>query len=177
MEDFSKYLKELSSTKVGKKALFVPDWGPVEVNELKDAEKRLGCTLPSGYRIFLETLGVGSWAEAFIKAPADLYAFDEAVGEMCGFIALADGIEGCGNYVAFNPRDQKIYYCCHDPFGYALLDRSFEGFIKQVAAHWQKTPQTDVSLFYKSLSPFVDATITPVAGKSLSAKPWWEFWK
>jgi len=55
-------------------------------------------------------------ADASVIAPEELHAFDESVGEMCGLIAIAENVDGQGSYVAFNPLDNKLYFCCHDPF-------------------------------------------------------------
>jgi hypothetical protein len=128
--DFVEYLKTCSSKKIGLNNLFVPDSKiAIGDDDVAKAEKMLNCSLPTGYETFLQTLGTGCWADANVTSPNELYAFDESVGEMCGMIPVAENVDECGSYVAFNPRDQQLYFCCHDPFGYALVASSFEEFI------------------------------------------------
>jgi len=189
--DFVQYLKETSSEKVGKQPLFMPGiydegsattWKPLNESEIvsldaiTEAENRLGCTLPAGYRAFMETLGPGIWADAGIPHPDSLYAFEEEVGEMCGFIPLGYNVDGCGNYAAFNPAGDNsdlIYFCCHDPFGFVVASNSFEEWIQTIATKKLNDPKHGLGSFYDSLCSFQE--ISPP--KVNTGRSWWQFWK
>jgi hypothetical protein len=119
----------------------------------------LNCSLPAGYEVFLQTLGTGCWADASVIAPEELHAFDESVGEMCGLIAIAENVDGQGSYVAFNPLDNKLYFCCHDPFGYALIANSFGEFIELITALWMNDPEKGARNYYLSLPSFKEVEL------------------
>ncbi|MDZ4835928.1 MAG: SMI1/KNR4 family protein [Candidatus Melainabacteria bacterium] len=169
--DFAEFLTEHASKKVGNKPLFVPGlydesakyaWIPwkgpsaVRDSEIATAEERLRCTFPAGYRTFVQTVGPGMWADAGIAHPKTLYAFDEDLGSMSGFIALAYNVDGCGNSIAFNGRDssnQQVYFCNHDPFGYAVAAASFEEWMQSVT-HQKLSAPNKMRTFYTSMAPF-----------------------
>lgn len=183
MTEFAQFLTEHATKKVGNKSLFgrekpifVPGlydesakntWtpskqpAPISGNESAVAEERLGCTLPEGYKTFIQTLGPGLWADAGIPHPNSLYAFDEELGEMAGFISLAYNVDGCGNSIAFDGKrtdQQQIYFCDHDPFGYAVVAASFEDWIKLVT-NQQLAKPNKMRAFYTSLSQFREISI------------------
>lgn len=158
---------------IGAQELFAPAATAINDGDLAIAEARLNCKLPTAYGEFLRTLGSGVWAQAEITAPADLFAFDESVGpEMKGLIPLAENVDGCGNSVAFNCLDEKLYFCNHDPFGFALVANSFEEFIQTIAERWLRDTRSGTRLFYESLPDFKEV-IPPQLERKDS---WWKFW-
>jgi hypothetical protein len=97
---------------------------------LAEAEARLGCVLPIGYKTFMQTLGPGVWAGARIRHPDFLF-----VWQSTGFpdsVTLADGVDGVGGKVAFDPQDKKIYYLCTMEFGFGIAASSFEDWIYSI---------------------------------------------
>ncbi|MBS1957533.1 MAG: SMI1/KNR4 family protein [Cyanobacteria bacterium SZAS-4] len=158
---------------IGAHELFVPAAAVIHDSDVSNAELRLSCNLPVGYKEFVSTLGSGAWAQSDITAPADLYAFDESVGhEMKGWIPLAENVDGCGNSVAFNCLDQKIYFCNHDPFGFVFVANSFEEFIQTVADRWLRDTRSGTRLFYESLPDFKE--VIPLQQERKHS--WWKFW-
>lgn len=183
MTEFAEFLKQSSTIKIGNEPLYLPGglehhifWmgpGPLQPRSLLDTENVLNCRFPEGYRVFMETLGPCVWADAFFAPPAALYAFDEDTLDMCGFITLAFGVDGCGNYVAFNPREpERIYFCCHDPFGYAVVAESFEEYIRKLTEF--AISHKGGGSFYYDLEPFHEIRVPK---SESSGKPWWQFWK
>ncbi len=157
---------------IGAQELFVPAADVINDDDVFKAEERLKCKLPVGYGEFVGILGSGVWAQAEITAPANLYAFDESVGEMKGLIALAENVDGCGNSVAFNCLDEKLYFCNHDPFGFAPVANSFEEYIQTIADRWLRDTRSGTRLYYDSLPDFKEV-IPPQAERKGS---WWKFW-
>jgi hypothetical protein len=72
------------------------------------AEKRLGVPLPASYKTFLQVCGAGQWCSDYVMSPKDVYAFDEAVDDMEGFVTLVYNVRGVGDHVAMNPREQTV---------------------------------------------------------------------
>lgn len=158
---------------IGANELFVPASGVVDEDDICKAEERLKCKLPAGYGEFVRVLGSGTWAQADITTPSALYAFDESVGvEMQGFIPLAENVDGCGNSVAFSCLDEKLYFCNHDPFGFAHIANSFEEFIQTIAERWLRDTRSGTRLFYESLPDFKEVSPPQQERKS----SWWKFW-
>lgn len=157
---------------IGAQELFVPAAKVINDDDVSKAEERLKCKLPVGYTEFVRILGSGLWAQSEIIAPEDLYAFDESVGEMKGLIPLAENVDGCGNSVAFNCLDEKLYFCNHDPFGFAPVANSFEEFIQMIADRWLRDTRSGTRLFYESLPDFKEVSPPQLERKS----SWWKFW-
>ncbi|CAN5433241.1 hypothetical protein BH10CYA1_BH10CYA1_37120 [soil metagenome] len=157
---------------VGAQELFVRDSEVIGDDDISKAETRLNCKLPPGYGKFVQILGSGVWAQADVTAPANLYAFDQSLGEMKGLIPLAENVDGCGNYVAFNCLDQKMYFCNHDPFGYSPVADSFDEFIVTIADRWLRDTRSGTRLFYESLPNFKEVTLPQLQPKG----SWWKFW-
>jgi hypothetical protein len=106
---FEQFLAQNKARKVvldGKRvAIFEAD-GPVDRQQVSAAEKRLGVPLPASYKAFLEICGSGSWCGQPVPPPDEIYPFDGDCGDMDGFVALVHNVDGCGNFVAINPREQ-----------------------------------------------------------------------
>ena len=121
------------------------------------------------YRGFVTTLGPGIWCGEIVMAPSALYAFDSDCGEMEGFIALVGNVQGVGDYLAINPADptalgeRPLYYCGHDPFGYARLTDSFEAWTRNalVPQNSGESPYAVVEQHFRTAQP----------------KQWWQFWR
>jgi len=203
MTDFPDYITHYREKKFGKERMFVPGryneaskqtWTPLKESSpvdsrhiLEIAEER-NCQFPEGYCTFMETLGPGLWAGMGIPQPEDTHAFDQATGAMQGFVTVACNVNGMGDYLAFNPKEgEKIYFCGHDPFGYAVAGNSFEEVITKVTEAALAEPNNGVSKFFEGL-PFVEVTVDDVEVEAMSAapkssaagsgssKPWWRFW-
>jgi hypothetical protein len=175
--DFEQFLQAKKISIVGKKPLFEPlPSNPISEADVEQTEATLQCRLPNGFRTFLKTVGSGIWADAVFSLE-EVYAFDEAVGEMCGFIALGINVNGCGDYVAFNPKEQTgtIYFCCHDPFGYAVAGASFESYIVALTQFTEQNRKS--SEFYYKLEPFHEIEPPFLQAKRDANRPWWQFWK
>ncbi len=169
--DFAQFLLEHSAKKAGNKPLFAPGlydesakyawipWkgnSPVRDSEIADAEQRLGFALPEGYRTFVQTIGPGLWADAGIPHPKTIHTFDQEMRGMSRFTAVAYNVDGCGNSIAFDGKcdnPQQVFFCNHDPYGYAVAAESFEEWITVVTGHKLTSP-TKVRNFYTSLKPF-----------------------
>jgi hypothetical protein len=158
---------------IGAHELFVPAANVINDGDAPNTELRLTCNLPVGYKEFVCTLGSGAWAQSDIIAPVDLYAFDKSVGdEMRGWIPLAENVDGCGNSVAFNCLDEKLYFCNHDPFGFAPVANSFEEYIQTIADRWLRDTRSGTRLYYDSLPDFKE--VIPPQAETKSS--WWKFW-
>lgn len=188
MDPFIEFLESTAMLKVGGRPVFTPGlydptsvktwttWPnakPVKPEDFQLPESTLNCELPQDYKRFLQILGPGCFADAYFPSPSHLYAYDEEVGEMCGFIPLAFNVNGCGDDIAFSPRHyENIFFCCHDPFGYATAAISFEQYLREIAEY--KLSGIDMRSFYESLTPFTEVSVSIMPSR---AKHWWEFWK
>jgi hypothetical protein len=120
-------------------SILVPDNETISETDIKQAEQKLGVNLPHSYQQFLLLCGPGLWCGDYIPHLGELYAFDESCWEMTGFIPLVHNVLGLGDYVAINPADSEkdgerpLYYCSHDPFGYARVADSFEKWCRKTA--------------------------------------------
>jgi hypothetical protein len=118
--------------------IFIPDDKPTTASEIELAEKNLGVTLPVSYKHFLLRCGSGVWCGERVAHPSELYTFDSDCLEIAGFIPLVHNVRGVGDYVAINPADSEVageravYYCSHDPFGYAEIAESFEDWSRKI---------------------------------------------
>ncbi|HEY9791386.1 MAG TPA: SMI1/KNR4 family protein [Candidatus Obscuribacterales bacterium] len=192
MTNFEQFLQDNSTRQFGGKPLFQPGsydpnsakpWqalaqgSPVTAIAINNAERKLQCTFPEGYKIFLQTLGPGSWAGLHFPHPTSLYAFDASCGEMEGYVILCFNVNGAGDYVAFNPKQQEsnIYFCSHDPLGCARIGASFEELIKKLYELKLANPKDDMATFYSSLE--FKPTKPKPSPKKKKQKKWWQFWK
>lgn len=160
--------------------LFVPIGQPVGEMEIRAAEERIGMPLPQGYKVFLRALGPGCWCRANeVSAPDDVFAFDEPGWELNGFISIVQNVGGVGDHLAFNPADPPVdgdrpmYYCAHDPFGYAQVADSFETWARECAAASRKGED-----FYVQFDDAVYAKWKEYdARQPKKDKAWWQFWR
>lgn len=161
--------------------LFVPVGQPPGEMEIEAAEDRIGVPLPQGYKLFLRVLGPGCWCRANeISAPDDVFAFDEGTWEMNGFVAIVQNVQGVGDHLAFNPADlqvageRPVYYCSHDPFGYAKVADSFEAWARDCAAAARNEQD-----FYQRFDEAVAAKWQEYDAVEQARKPkrWWQFWR
>jgi len=133
--DYNLFLQGATQSQSGR-AVFVAEGSPATSAQLASAESTLGITLPPSYKVFLTLLGPGLWCDEAVKSPSALFAFDTDCWEMAGFVALVENVQGVGDHIAINPVDasesgeRAVYYCGHDPFGYALLADSFEAWTR-----------------------------------------------
>lgn len=196
MSDFADFLLANAGKMAGKLKMFEPghyneqskqtwsplaDNQPVSIEAIRTAEKKLGCKLPRDYCDFMQTVGPGLWAGMAILAPENCFTLDVDCAEMADFVVLACNVNGCGDYLAFNPRvAYKVYFCGHDPFGYAEAGVGLELVIRATTLAVLVQPQTGVREFFAGLSDFhevdPDATEKPASGRSAGGKPWWQFW-
>ena len=147
----------------------------LQTQTLKQAERELGVRLPHSYREFLLKCGPGIWCGDWIPPPMMLYAFDEDCWEMEGFVTLVHNVQEVGDFVAINPADQEengeqpVYYCSHDPFGYARIAASFEEWCRKTL----EGEQTG-EIIYVEVEDAVDAKWK----EYLASRPkkWWQFW-
>ncbi len=190
MSDFAQFLKDKASVKAGGKPLFTPgiydevgtnvwtkkdSFVPVDIQVIQTKESELGVKLPTGYVTFMQTLGPGLWADAFVLHPDQIYALGPDSGGMAGWLMLAANCDGCGNNININPADSTgaIYYCCHDPFGYAVTAPDFEVWIKAITDCFIERPGNGTKIYYDSVSGFVEIE-APV--DTTRSKAWWQFW-
>lgn len=194
MADFADFLRTTAQMDAGGSPIFDPGsydesrrdpWVPFESPrrsshaDVDAAERQLGLQLPAGYRTFVTTVGPGGWCEALISPPEGLYQFDEELGRMQGWVAMGFNVDGAGNYIAFNPKDGWIYYCCHDPFGYAVAGRTFEDFLQKLTQYALTNNLQGLRKFYDSLRPFTEVTppaVPAAKARGTAGKPWWKFW-
>jgi hypothetical protein len=196
LTDFAQFLQENAGKRAGKQQMFEPGhyneqgqetWSPLLANKpvalesIRAAEKKLGCKFPRDYCTFMQTLGPGLWAGMAIVEPDNCFVFDQDAAEMAGFVVLGCNVNGCGDYLAFNPRvADKVYFCGHDPFGYAVAGSSFEVVIRNTTLTALCLPQNGVREYFSSLSDFheVDPRGPDKSSreKPSGAKPWWRFW-
>lgn len=149
--------------------------GPVSEDLLLAAEAHLGSQLPRGYKQFVLACGSGEWCGDLVAAPSAVYAFDEDCGGMEGFLTLVHNVRGVGDFVAMNPNEQTgpeewaLYYCSHDPFGFAKVADTFEEWAREalVAMETGSDP-------YDKLYAAVDETWKAYRKDS---KRWWQFWR
>lgn len=179
--DFDSFLREAATLSLPDEfgnfvePLFLPAGQAPAGMEIEAAESRIGAPLPRGYKQFLRVLGPGCWCRAnAVSAPADVFAFDRSAGEMKGFVAIVENVQGVGDYLAFNPADPQlagerpVYYCSHDPYGHAKVADSFEAWARECAAAARSERD-----FYRPFEEVVDARSRgPVARKR-----WWHFWR
>jgi hypothetical protein len=174
--------------RLGSKPLFEPgiydpsgegrDWtrlpalSPTALASIEAAEDLIGHVFPNSYKSFLRHIGPGCWANAYFPPPSGVYTFEKSAGNMADFIVIACNVDGEGNQVAINPADNKLYYCTHDPMGFAPAGDSFEEYMYKLT-QFAKDNAGNTVAFYKSLEPFTEAVIPPEPEK----KPWWMFWK
>lgn len=141
--DFESLLREAAATKVPDEYgdLLVTPFSvldrPASESKIEAAERRRGTTLPTSFKLFLQVLGSGNWSGAGCVSAADeVGAFPPGTWEMSGFIAIVQNVRGVGDHLAFNPADPKtagerpVYYCGHDPLGYARVADSFELWVR-----------------------------------------------
>jgi hypothetical protein len=89
-----------------------------------------GYLFPRDIREALLELGSCSIDSLNIHASQDIYAFDENLGPLTGFVTFAS--DDSGNYFSFNPKSEapnEIYYCSHDPLGYVKVSASFSEYL------------------------------------------------
>lgn len=181
--DFETFLRETSESKIPDEygdllgEMFSPADEPATNAEIEDAEHRLGVTLPESFRCFLRVLGPGDWANAgFVSSAEDVDAFLNC-WEMTGFVALVDNVREIGDHLAFNPADPEaggehpVYYCAHDPFGYARVADSFEDWARATAEAARSA--TD---FYEPFDDEVWTKWKEFEASRPKTKPWWKFW-
>lgn len=148
---------------------------PASDAEIQLAEQQLGVALPDSYKHFVKHCTFALWCEEVIGPPEYLYPFDDC-GEMSGFIALVFNVECIGDHIAINPADSEVagerpvYYCGHDPFGYALIAASFEDWCRKTFDAYQTRRN-----IYRPLHNFVD--VEYASTRAASTRRWWQFWK
>jgi len=157
--------------------LFVPTGQPVDDAEIQAAEDRIGTPLPKGYKLFLKVMGPGCWCRANdVAALDDVFAFDEPEWELNGFISIVQNVEGVGDHLAFNPADPQVegdramYYCAHDPRGYARVADSYEIWARECAAALRQGQD-----FYLQFDDAVYAKWKEYDARQ--PKKWWQFWR
>jgi hypothetical protein len=183
MEDFAQFLeKHLADSRLAEEqqldSVFVPDNEAVSETDIKRAEEKLGINLPRSYQQFLLLCGPGLWCGDHIPHPSELYAFDESCWEMTGFIPLIHNVLGFGDYVAVNPADfekdgeRPLYYCSHDPFGYARVADSFEDWCR-------KTVEVEIEGMDTTIYDRVEEDVCSKWKEYLASQPkkWWQFWR
>jgi hypothetical protein len=181
IEGFTQFLdKHLAESRVAgpqrATRVFVPDGETVSESDIKKVESDLGVSLPRSYRQFLLTCGPGLWCDDYIPHPRNLYAFDEDCWEIAGFVPLIHNVLGCGDHVAINPSEpdqdgeRPLYYCTHDPFGYAQVATSFEEWCRK-AVDVQGTDAT----VYDDVGDEVRAKWKEYLASQ--PKKWWQFWR
>ncbi|HWM91547.1 MAG TPA: SMI1/KNR4 family protein [Thermoanaerobaculia bacterium] len=181
--DFESFLREADTLSIPDEfgnlvePLFLPAGQAPDEMEIRAAEERIGAPLPQGYKLFLRVLGPGCWCRANeISAPADVFVFDESTWEMKGFVAIVENVQGVGDYLAFNPADPQVegdrpvYYCAHDPYGYARVADSFEIWARECAAAARQEQD-----FYQQFDEVVSAKSRELEAKE--PKRWWHFWR
>lgn len=155
-------------------AIFKAD-APVEEKHISAAEKRLGVALPASYKTFLRVCGSGQWGRDVIPPPDDIYAFDDNVDGMEGFVGLVHNARGVGDYVAMNPREQTgarewaLYLCMHDPAGFSKIADSFESWARDAVTAFEKNED----LYVKA----ADAVFWRWHDMREQTKKWWQFWR
>jgi hypothetical protein len=116
-------------TLFGYKTLHEPTTSNSE-EQLRNLELGGGYHFPADVRDALLSLGGCAIDELYIHPANNIYAFDEETGPMKGFVTFASDV--CGNYFAFDPKSptpETIYYCSHDPFGYAVVAPDFRAYL------------------------------------------------
>jgi hypothetical protein len=89
---------------------------------------------------------------------------------------LIHNVLGCGDHVAINPSEpdqdgeRPLYYCTHDPFGYAQVATSFEEWCRK-AVDVQGTDAT----VYDDVGDEVRAKWKEYLASQ--PKKWWQFWR
>jgi hypothetical protein len=165
-----------------RKRFFSADGAPATAKEISDAQSRLGVELPPSYRLFQMLLGPGEWCGDVVPHVDELYAFDN-VWEMTGFVSLVHNVRGVGDYLAINPADgtrrgeRPLYFCSHDPFGYAVIALSFETWARLAAA--SSIEHDDL---YESVGDQVymkNREYEAMRRATRAAKPgkWWQVWR
>ncbi len=154
--------------------------GPVPPSAINQAEARLGIELPEAYVYFVTHYGVGQWGEESIVHPSDLYRFDEEMWEMEGAIGLVANVLGVGDMAGIHPDKPKsdgeypIYHFCHDPFGYGVVSPSFEQWMRDTIASFERTlSDPDVPGPYAAAQDEVYASWRRFRKET---KKWWQFW-
>ena len=98
---------------------------------LSECEEEFSFRFPEEIRAFLLMLGAGSTEDFTIFHAEQIYPFDQDNGPIEHFVTFATDV--LGNFYAFNPRSNspsEIYYCSHDPLGYAKLAPDIASFLK-----------------------------------------------
>ncbi|MEM7343444.1 MAG: SMI1/KNR4 family protein [Chloroflexota bacterium] len=145
--------------------------------DIKRVEQELDVSLPQSYRQFLLICGSGAWCDDWIPSPNELYAFDENCWEMAGFVTLVHNVEKLGDFLAINPTDlvedgeRPIYYCSHDPFGYAQIAISFEEWCRNILAG----KLTGTFNIYDDVEDAVYAKWKEY--RASQPKKWWHVWR
>ena len=175
---FEQFLTQNKSRVVGidgePAALFDPN-AAVDEQHINAAEVRLGVQLPASYKTFLRVCGSGQRCGGYVAAPEDVYPFDQDCGEMEGFVALVHNVDGLGNFIAMNPREQTVagewalYYCSHDPFGFGRIADSFESWAREAVTAFEQDDD-----LYETAAHDVEQTWRSLHAKS---KKWWQFWR
>jgi len=143
--------------------------------------------LPDSYRLFVSIIGPGYWVNdsGTVMSPSALHGLDSDCWEMAGFVALAGNAAGVGDYIAVNPADpsmegeRPVYYCGHDPFGYARAADSFEGWVREAAqaslAHERRYRHLDKARdeSYRRYLEFEKRRRAEQRG----SKRWWQLWR
>lgn len=96
-------------------------------------EAKLNVSFPLKVKDFLLKLGAGQTEDLYIHGNEHIHAFDEENGPIAGFVTFAS--DTMGNYYAFNPESsnkEEIYYCCHDPLGYAKIASDAYEFLRKI---------------------------------------------
>lgn len=189
--DFESFLRESAKAKVLDQwgdmlaPLFQTEDDPVDSEQIQQAEDRIGTSLPDSYKAFLRVLGPGIWGgveaaredEFFISPPEDVLVIDQDDGgDMGGFVIVARKFHSSGECLAFNPSDlevegeRPVYYCCHDPLGYAKVADSFELWARSVAE-----AATTGADFYSQFDDEIWVRWEEYRAKQ--PKRWWEFWR
>lgn len=103
---------------------------PINKSELNDIEDKNSFNFPSEIMATLIELGsctIGD--ELNLHSPSEIYPLDEDNGNMKGFVIFAS--DTLGNYFAFKPNGDGVYFLCHDPLGSCLVASSFKEFLKK----------------------------------------------
>lgn len=102
---------------------------------LAELEAKHAFKFPSRIKSALLELGASSVANLYLHHPSMIYRFDEKNGAVSGQVTFASDI--CGNYFSFNPEapdPETVYYCSHDPAGYAVVAPSFLEYLQSFVA-------------------------------------------
>jgi len=116
----------------GTKAIFKSGCS-ISSESIKLIEVKLGLSFPDLVKEFLLELGAGQTEDLYIHGESQIYAFDQDNGPIAGFVTFAS--DSLGSFFAFNPESTnrgEIFYCCHDPLGYAEVAKDANEFLGKI---------------------------------------------